>query len=158
MRSNFMRSNCSALAILAIACGLVLGGARPAAAQAPAPPCTFLTPAQVGAAIGSTVGAGQPIGNTGCSWTTPTGVPHAVVTLSFWPAQRFGEMPPTSNITRANVSGVGDQAFYATIGTLTSLSVRKKTTAFVLHVYGVPGTQQQMATERSLALAVAARL
>jgi len=153
-----MRPNFLVLTLVGLGCGLSLCVARTTAAQAPAPPCTFLTAAQVGGAIGSKVDAGEAIGTTGCSWSTPAGTTHVVVTLSFWPPQRFGEMPPMPNVTRVNLNGVGDQAFYVTMGTLTSLSVKRKSSVFVLHVYGLPGTQKQMAAEKSLALDVVSKL
>jgi hypothetical protein len=67
-------------------------------------------------------------------------------------------MPPIPGLTKTDLAGVGDAAFYATVAGLTSLSVKKGSTVFVLHVYGVPGAARQMAIEKALALDVLGRV
>lgn len=129
-----------------------------ATAQGSGSPCTLLTQAQIDAALGATVGAGQPIGTTGCSWTAPGQPKNMTVTVSIWPPNGFGTMPPMPGLTKTELGGVGDGAFYATIAGLTSLSVKKGNKVFVLHLYGVPGDARQMAVEKTLAAEVLARL
>ena len=65
-----MKSNYSRYFIIACICVSASLGSKTAAAQAAAP-CSLLTSAQVTAAVGVSVGAAQPIANTGCSWSAP---------------------------------------------------------------------------------------
>jgi hypothetical protein len=121
-------------------------------------PCTLLTPAQVAAAVGGSFGAGQPIGTTGCSWSAEK--PHVIVTLSLWPPGEWdrikaGAMPGTTNTP---ASGLGDDAFYATIAQYTVLYVKKGSTVYLFKVYGVKDPTKQMSAERTLAQDVLAQL
>jgi hypothetical protein len=56
------------------------------------------------------------------------------------------------------VSGVGDDAIATTLGNLTTLFVKKGNTTFMVRVYGVPAAAQQLAIEKAIAQAVAAKL
>lgn len=129
-----------------------------ATAQGSTTRCNLLTQAEITSALGASVGAGQPIATTGCQWTAPGQPKNMTVTVSIWPPQNFGTMPPIPGLTKTDLGGVGDAAFYATIGGLTSLSVKKGSTVFVLHLYGVPGEARQMTVEKALAFHVLARL
>lgn len=133
--------------------------ARPAAAQAPKPPCTLLTPAQVAAALGvKDVAAGAPIGKTGCSWQAQGGA-RGVVTLSFWDPAGFSAMKaPLPNVTKVPAPGIGDDALYSTIGQFTTLSVKKGGAVFLVKAYGVPDQAKQEAIEKTLAGDVIAKL
>jgi hypothetical protein len=143
-----------AIGVLAVA----LAGA--AAAQAPKDPCTLLTPSQVAGALGvKDVGAGVAIGKTGCSWTSEDRSSHATVTLSFWDPNGFTAMKaPLPNVTKTPVSGIGDDALYSTIGTFTTLSVKKGGAVFLVKAYGVPDQAKQEAIEKTLAGDVIAKL
>lgn len=137
---------------------LVVGGVRDAWTQPPAQPCTLLTLSQVGAVLGVSVGNGKPIGSTGCEWSGQ-GSPHATVTVAVWDAQAFAGMKtPLPGVTEAPVGGVGDDAVYATVGSLTTLSVKKGKVAFVVRVYGVQGQARQEAVEKSLGVDVLGRI
>ena len=147
--------------------GLLLVGAAAAlavtagaaAAQAPKPPCTLLTPAQVAAALGvKDVAAGVPIGKTGCSWQAQGGA-RGMVTLSFWDPAGFPAMKtPLPNVTKVPAPGIGDDALYSTIGQFTTLSVKKGGAVFLVKAYGVPDQARQKAIEKTLAGDVIAKL
>jgi hypothetical protein len=125
-------------------CGL--GGVARAAA-----PCGLLTPAQVTAAVGGSFGPGQPIGTTGCSWTSPK--PHVIVTVSLWPPGEWDRIKagPLPGTTITPASGVGEDAFYATLAQYTVLYVRKGPTVFLFKIYGVADKAKQMSAEMTLA-------
>lgn len=132
------------VAVLAL-CGL--GGL---ARAAPAP-CTLLTSAQVGAALGGSFGPGQPIGTTGCSWSSPQ--PHVIVTVSLWPPTEWDRMKanPMPGTTTSPAGGVGDDSFYTTIAQYTVLYVKKGQTVYLFKVYGVTDKAKQMSAEMTLA-------
>ena len=127
-------------------------------ARAAPVPCTLLTSTQVGAALGGSFGEGQPIGTTGCSWTSPT--PHVIVTVSLWPPAEWDRVKshplPGAEITPT--SGLGDDAFYATLAQYTVLYVKKGQTVFLVKVYGVKDLARQSSAEKTLALAVLGKL
>lgn len=139
----------------------VLGasGLRAARAQVPSDPCAQLTPAQVSAALGETVATGQKAGTKTCSWSAnkPT---HQVVSLMYsppgdWNTRKSRLMP---GVTKASVSGVGDEAFAETAANFTTLYVKKGRTIFMVRVYGVPDPGRQLAIEKPIAQAVAAKV
>ena len=138
---------------------LFASGVRAAGAQAPRDPCAQLTPAQVSAALGETVAAGQQAGTKTCSWSAnkPT---HQVVSLMFsppgdWDRRKTRLMP---GVTKASVSGVGDEAFAETAANFTTLYVKKGSTIFMVRVYGLPDLGRQLAIEKSIAQTVAAKV
>jgi hypothetical protein len=138
---------------------LVASGLRAAGAQAPSDPCAQLTMAQVSAALGESVATGQKAGTKTCSWTAnkPT---RQIVSLMYsppgdWNTRKTRQMP---GVTKASVSGVGDEAFAETVGTFTTLYVKKSSTIFMVRVYGVPDVGRQLAIEKPIAQAVAAKV
>ena len=153
-------SKYSGLLIVGAAATALAVTARPAAAQAPKPPCTLLTPSQVAGALGvKDVAAGAPIGKTGCQWVSQDKALHAFVTLSFWDPAGFSAMKaPLPNVTKTPAPGIGDDALYSTIGGFTSLSVKKGGAVFVVKAYGVPDQAKQEAIEKALAGDVIAKL
>jgi hypothetical protein len=129
-----------------VALCLVAGGARAATE-----PCKLLTSAQVGSALGGQFGAGEPIGKTGCSWSSAK--PHVIVTVSLWPPTEWDRIkanPLGGKIIPA--SGLGDDAFYATIAQYVVLYVKKGGTVYLFKVYGVSDQAKQMSAEKTLAL------
>jgi len=149
--------------LVGTAATLALGAiaAPPAGAQAPAPPCTLLTPAQVAAEVGAPMRAGEATGTTGCQWVATTEVASAIprVTLVFYGADAWSGMTANfARVTRTTVSGLGDAAVYSTVGNLTTLSVKRGRTVFALRLYGIDGAEKQMAVERALALAVLGKI
>jgi hypothetical protein len=132
---------------------------RAAGAQAPSNPCAQVTAAQVSAALGETVAAGQQAGTKTCSWSAnkPT---HQVVSLMYappgdWNTRKTRQMP---GVTKASVSGIGDEAFAETAGQFTTLYVKKGSTIFMVRVYGVPDLGRQLAIEKPIAQTVAAKV
>jgi hypothetical protein len=137
---------------------LVASGLPAAEAQAPSDPCAQITAAQVSTALGETVAAGQQAGTKTCSWsaTKPT---HQVVSLMYsppgdWNTRKTRLMP---GVTKAAVSSVGDEAFALTAANFTTLYVKKGSTVFMVRVYGVPDPDRQLAIEKPIAQAVAAK-
>jgi hypothetical protein len=133
--------------------------------------CSLLTPAQVTAVLGVTVGAGQhilPASPTACGWAQPSDSSHSGkrVVLDIWgsigkltPVDRFANgKKPVQGIPKTPVSGIGDDAYYITTAGLgTGLTVKKGTSVFQVRVYGFP-VDQIKAMEQSLALDALARL
>jgi hypothetical protein len=151
------------LLIAGMVCTLAVWNARPASAQQPGKqpdPCALLTPAEVGGVMGVKVGTGSPIGTTGCQWdATPQSGSHARATLQLWGADAFNGMKtPLPHITKTRAGGIGQDAVYATVGSLTTLSVKQGKVAFVVRLYGIEGQDKQMAMEKALASDVVARL
>jgi hypothetical protein len=129
-------------------------GLSATAAAASGAPCAMLTQAQVSAALGASVAAGQPIASTGCDWEGPPGS-KLRVTVTVWPASGWANMKaPLPNVTKNPVSGIGDDAFVATMGKFAPLSVKKGDTVFILRVYGVPDTAKQQSIETTLASSI----
>jgi hypothetical protein len=132
-------------ALLLVALGL------PLTARAAKEPCSLLTAAEISGTLGGAFGAGQPIGTTGCSWTNEQ--PHMIVTVSLWPPTEWDRMkasPMGGTITPA--SGLGDDAFYASIAQYTVLYVKKGATVYLFKVYGVKDNAKQMSAEKTFAL------
>jgi hypothetical protein len=142
-------------AVLGLASTLGVSGVRTVGANVAENWCGLLTPAQISGVVGATVGAGQPIGTTGCSWSASS--PHVIVTISQIDAGTFdAATTPIAGVVKTPVSGVGDAAVYATLGrpprTFTTLSVKKGSTAFKVKLYGIESEDAQMAMEKALAL------
>jgi hypothetical protein len=152
MKSSGVRN--FSIAVICIAAGL---SSRSAAAQGASAPCNLLTAAQVGTAVGASVGAPQVIGTTGCSWSAP----HIIVSVSLWDASKWEQMKtPLPGAAKTSVAGLGDDAFLTTIGKpdkqFVTLSVKKGATAYVFKVYGV-SAPRQASMENTLAADVLAK-
>lgn len=149
-----------------VTCGATLAFAAP-----PTDACSLLTPAQVSAVLGVSVGAGEklvPNSTALCGWEVPgqNGMDRKRVVLSIYmqlgrmtPIQRFNNAKtPIKGITKVPASGIGDDAIFATTpGFGTGLIFRKGDAAFDLRVYGFPLDQIE-AKEKALAQNVLAKL
>jgi hypothetical protein len=123
--------------------------------QTPPEPCKMLTQEQISAATGAQINAGQSIGTT-CSWS---GKPKIIVSLWYpTPAIWEGLLHSSAPVEKTAVSGLGDLAFFNTLGGLTSLGIKKGNTNFVIKVYGIPDPSKQMSIEKSLAGNVLAKM
>jgi hypothetical protein len=147
------------VSVLVVVSVLVASGLRAAGAQAPRDPCAQLTPAQVSAALGETVAAGQQAGTKTCSWSANKPI-HQVVSLMYsppgdWNTRKTRLMP---GVTKTTVSGIGDEAFVETAANFTTLYVKKGSTTFMVRVYGVPDVGRQVAIEKTIAHTVAAKI
>src|SRR5262245_50867119 len=138
---------------------LVASGPRAAVAQVPSDPCAQVTPAEVSTALGETVEAGQKVGTKTCSWSAekPT---HQIVSLMYSPPGDWNTLKTRQDpgVTRATVSGVGDDAVAQTVANFTTLFVKKGSTVFMVRVYGVPDPGRQLAIEKPIAQIVAAKI
>jgi hypothetical protein len=160
--------------IVLIATAVVLfaaGAARTTFAAPPTDACSLLTSAQVTAVLGVPVGAGEkivPNSTAMCGWEVPgqKAFDRKRVVLSIYtqmgsltPIQRFNNAKiPIKGITKVPVSGVGDDAIFATTpGLGTGLIFRKGDAAFDLRVYGF-SVDQLEAKEKALAADVIAKL
>jgi hypothetical protein len=107
-------------------------------------PCALLKQDQVSTIIGAGVGAGSPIANTGCSWTT-AGTPKVTLTVSMQSEKMFAaaksSTPP--NTTKSSISGVGDEAIFTGIQHFSSLWVKKGTKVLLVRIYGLPVSEAQ---------------
>lgn len=149
-----------------VTCGATVVFAAP-----PTDACSLLTPAQVSAVLGVSVGAGEKLVPTSpslCGWEVPgqNGVSRKRVVLNIYtqlgrmsPIQRFNNAKtPIKGITKVLASGIGDDAIFATTpGFGTGLIFREGDAAFDLRVYGFP-VDQIKAKEKTLALDVLAKL
>jgi hypothetical protein len=157
-----MRPKLSVAAILGVILLFAPGGMR--AAGAPTDACSLLTQAQVSAALGVKVGAGEhltPKATTLCGWNESgqTAPSDKRVMTAIETTKAFGyEKVPFQGITKTPLSGVGDDAIYITTpGFGTGLSVKKGDIAFKVRVYGFP-PEQVKEKEKELALEVLANL
>jgi hypothetical protein len=104
-------------------------------------PCSLLTQNQVSSAVGENVGVRSPIANTGCSWKAS----KITVTVSMQNAKMFAGAKSSNepNMTKAPLSGVGDEAFFAGMQNFLSLWVKKGTTFVLVRIYGVSVSEAQ---------------
>ncbi|HXT72629.1 MAG TPA: hypothetical protein VN785_02125 [Candidatus Angelobacter sp.] len=148
-----------------------VGSSRATYAAPPTDACSLLTAAQVSAILGVSVGAGEkilPNSTASCGWEVPgqknLGRKRAVLNIytqmgSRTPVQRFNTAKtPIQGITKEPVTGVGDDAIFATTpGLGTGLIFRKGDAAFDLRIYGFP-IDQIKAKEKKLADCVIQKL
>lgn len=155
-----MSSKHAMVLVVGVVCTLAVMGARPAYAQSARDPCALVSQAQVTSAAGAKVATGQPIGTTGCSWSSTddpkSKAGRVVITLSIW-AEKWFSKKSTPGITMKPVSGIGDDAYFATLGDLTSLFVKKGKSTLQVRVYGLHDTTRQEEIESSVAKAALAR-
>ena len=142
-----------------LAGALATFGTLEAVAQSGSTPCGLLTAAQVSSAVGATVGNGEPLATTGCTWSWG----RANATLSLWDASKWDQMKSAMlpGVTKSSVSGLGDAAFSATMGTskqFAVLNVKKGATVYIFKVYGVENPSDQLSIEKTLAADVLATL
>jgi hypothetical protein len=133
--------------------------------RAPTDACSLLTSTEVNATLGASLGPGSHPFGTGaiCEWAdTPNVLTiNKRVRLSITDPQRYATAKtPIQGIAKIPVSGLGDDAFYATVGALgTTLEVLKGGNAFTINVAGQGWTaDQEVAMEQALARHVITRL
>jgi hypothetical protein len=143
--------------------------ATPAAAQADSTTdaCTVLTPAQVSAVVGVSVGPGQHVTPTfvkTCTWTAPGDTTIAAVTLYMQSAadydggkQMAGMMVASSGAAALKSGGVGDDSYYFVAGTQVGLLVKKGSVSFKVAVYARLPVERKEAMELALAKAALAK-
>ncbi len=167
------------LAAFTIAIFLAVAGASPAVgAQTANDACSLLNQAQVSTAVGATVGAGTHVTPSylkTCTWTVPGAPTKGVksVTLSLQPGNSFASAKMfmeqakamgknergAAQISNASVSGIGDDAFYTSMGAgYTALLVKKGDVAMKVAMYGDLPTEKKKAIEKTLALQALSKL
>src|ERR1700730_16046225 len=138
----------------------------PAATAAPTgDACALLTPAQVGAALGASVGAGSyvtPTFKKTCTWNaTTSGGGYVTLMLQdvggFEGGKQLGQMA-SKNLSLTSISGVGDDAYYLAVGDQVGLIVKKGNSAFKVAVYAHIPVESKKAKEKTLAQQVVAGL
>lgn len=127
-------------------------------------PCSLLTPAQVSAVLGASVGAGKSLVTTVCDWTVPNqpagvSAKRVTVTLQKPLAFAYAKAPVNSKeITKTAVTGIGDDAVYGTVaGQAATLTVKKGDVVFVVRVSGFPLDQLED-KEKTLAKEIVGKL
>lgn len=107
-------------------------------------PCALLTQDQVSSTVGASVGAGAPIANTGCSWST-AGAPKVTVSVSMQSEKMFdaakSSNPPQT--MKTSVSGVGDEAVFTGVQGFASLWTKKGAKFLLVRIYGLPVNDAQ---------------
>jgi hypothetical protein len=135
------------------------GLVAPPAFADPTDACALLTPAQVGSGVGLSMKPGThptPTFLRTCTWE-PSGGPTATIkyvtfylqsTDSYDAAKR---MLSSGNMKETQVSGIGDDAYYSTVGPVTSL-IGKGNAAFKVAVYATLPPDKKETIEKALAL------
>jgi hypothetical protein len=145
-----------------------------ASAAPPEDACKLLTQAQVSAVLGVSMGAGSHVTPTylkTCTWTPADGGTknRKTVTISFQSADSFGAAKKlmeqsqamlkaegdkgAGQFANASASGIGDDAFYTSMGgNYTALLVKKRNTSFKVAIYGPLPVDEAKAMEKTLAL------
>lgn len=128
-------------------------------ATPPSDACALLTPEQVGEAVGAKMGPGKyvsPEFTKTCTWTAP----GLIVTLMLQTEAQYQagkKAPAPSEVT--SVPGLGDEAYYLTVGNLVGLGVKIGTTALKVTVYKSSlSTEMRQQMEKTLAQQVLTKL
>jgi hypothetical protein len=163
------RSSLYAIRIFVLMVGVAAVSAAGAAPATDA--CSLLTQVQLSAALAVSMDAGKyvtPGFVRTCTWAPSSGPTAAIkyFTLYLQSADGFeagksliqlGKGKGAAVVT--SVSGVGDDAYYASFGSnITSLIVKKRDLAFKLTLYGASAPEKVMVMEKTLALQVLSKL
>ena len=127
-----------------------------AARAAPSDACALLTAAQVSAALGAPVKAGEPITPTDHKVCTWAGGKAGWVTLMLQTAEKFDaarrQAPALAGaVSVTSVSGLGDGAMFVGMGDNTGLVVKKGGVSFKVAVYQHTTIDKKQAAEKTLA-------
>jgi hypothetical protein len=168
-----MHSKYSLGAIIAAIFIIAAAAAPSAAAAPPTDACPLLTPAEVSAVVGVSVGAGSHITPTylkSCTWAPPGGATKDFTTLllalesaaSYQSAKAMLQAVANSQgkggITMTPASGIGDDAIYSSVANYTKLIVKKGDVVFQLVIYGSFPIEKKRDMEKALASKVIAKL
>jgi hypothetical protein len=145
-----------------VAC-IVAAAAR---AASPDDACALLSAAQVSAAAGVMFGPGSyvtPTFKKTCTWNATGDAKQdaKTITLMLEGADSFQagkKQVQSSTIPGTSASGIGDDAYFVTMGHFISLFVRKGNVAFKVTVYGPIALEKMQTVENALAQQVAANL
>ena len=125
--------------------------------------CTLLTAAEVGAALGTAAGAGEPILPTDhkvCTWRAANGRSWVTLMLQAPTAFDSGKNIAafSKNFVVTPVGALGDGAYYLAVGDQVGLIVKKGGVAFKVAVYQHGPLDPKQSAERSLAGKIVPRL
>lgn len=156
----------SPLAAASAALFLLSGALVPASARADTDACGVLAPAQIGAAVGVAVGAGQHVSPTfvsTCTWKATGNSPVKLVTLYLQTTAAYDGGKQMADMMAARGRGaavqaatVGDDAYYFVAGDQVGLLVKKGSNSFKVSVYAQLPVPQKEAMELVIAKEVAA--
>jgi hypothetical protein len=126
----------------------------------PTDACALLTQAQVGSAVGLSMKPGTHPTATflrTCTWEPSSGPTATVKYVTFYLQSTDSydaakRMLSSGNMKETQVSGIGDDAYYSTVGPVTSLIGKKGNTAFKVAVYATLPTDKKETIEKALAL------
>ena len=131
--------------------------------------CSLLSQARVSEVLGVSVGPGShqsetPNGHRICTWELgPTSPKRLMITLygpvgGLTPADRFADAKkPGAGKTITPVSGIGDDAFFRTIGMLMDFLVKKGSSVFQMKLGGFSEAETQT-MEKTLAREAVSKL
>ena len=153
---------------------IVAAAAAPSATAAPpSDACPLLTPAEITAVVGVTVGAGAHMTPTyvkSCTWSPSGGATKDFTTLvlALEPAasyqsakamlQAVAGSQGKGGITMTTASGIGDDAIYSSVANYTKLIVKKGDVVFQLVIYGSFPIEKKRDMEKALASKVISKL
>jgi hypothetical protein len=127
--------------------------------------CSLLTDAQASAALGGTVAPGKPLASQSCHWAVKgkTGDTLLQLDVTVITPDRFAHMKAVTIGTVTSVSGLGDDAFYATLkmtqSVTTTLNVKKGSSAVTIRVSGGrQPVEEYQAKEKAAAMSVIPKL
>lgn len=162
-RETKMRSKSTIAWILGVIGILIVNGSASAGARADA--CSYLTTAQVSAALGIAVSDGQAIVPKLCTWraTDKQSAKKVALTILTMDAFAIGKTP-LQGTEKPAVSGVGDDAYYKYFAEpryekikVVDLDVKKGGTAFGMEVGGF-SVDDAKAKAKTLALEALAKM
>lgn len=127
--------------------------------------CALLTSAQVGAALGGTIGPGKALATGVCQWSQQgkPGDPLLKLDVDLVTPDHYSRLKTVTAGKVTSVSGLGDDAFYSTFvqgkTILTTLNVKKGTAAVVIRVSGGTMSAEEYQTrEKAIAVALLPKL
>jgi hypothetical protein len=164
----------NSLGAIILAVLIVAAAAAPSTAAAPpSDACPLLTPAEISAVVGVSVGAGTHITPTyvkSCTWSPSGGTTKDFTTLvlalesaaSYQSAKAMLQAVANSQgkggITMTPASGIGDDAIYSSVANYTKLIVKKGDVVFQLVIYGSFPIEKKRDMEKALASKVLSKL
>jgi hypothetical protein len=149
------------------------GAAAPSAPAAPpTDACPLLTPAEISAVVGVSVGAGAHMTPTyvkSCTWSPSGGATKDFTTLvlALEPAASYQSAKAMlqavasqgkGGITMTPASGIGDDAIYSSVANYAKLIVKKGDVVFQLVIYGSFPIEKKRDMEKALASKVISKL
>lgn len=154
-----MTSKLASVAVIALG----LASLSPPAFAAKDDACSLLTAGEVGAALGTTTGAGEPILPTDhkvCTWRAANGQSWVTLLLQAPTAFNSGKNVAafSKNFVVTPVAALGDGAYYLAVGDQVGLIVKKGGVAFKVAVYQHGPLNPKQSAERSLAGKIVPRL